>query len=37
MSNLGAQTQEPEQTLTSLMIIAPIFVQLPTHGTSSGV
>ena len=36
ISNLGAQTQPPEQELTPLIIIAPPFIQLPSHGPSSG-
>ena len=36
ISNLGAQTQQPEQELTPLIIIAPPFIQLPSQGPCSG-
>ena len=32
ISNLGAQTQQPEQELTPLMILSPPFIQVPPHG-----
>ena len=35
-SNLGAQTPPPEQELTPLIIIAPPFIQNPSHGPGSG-
>ena len=36
ISNLGAQTQQPEQELTPLIILAPPFIQVPPHGPGSG-
>ena len=36
ISNLGAQTQQPEQELTQLIILAPTYIQLPPHGPGSG-
>ena len=36
ISNLGAQTQQPEQELTPLIILSPPFVQVPPHGPGSG-
>ena len=35
-SNLGAQTQQPEQELTPLILLSSPFVQVPTHGPGSG-
>ena len=34
--NLGAQTQPPQQELIPLIILAPSYIQLPSHGPSSG-
>ena len=36
ISNLGAQTQPPEQELIALIILAPPFIQVPPHGPGSG-
>ena len=36
VSNLGAQTQQPELELTTLIIISPPFIQVPPHGPGSG-
>ena len=36
ISNLGAQTYQPEQELTPLIIIAPPYIQIPPHGPGSG-
>ena len=36
ISNLGAQTQQPEQELTPLIIIAPPFIQIPPQRPGSG-
>ena len=36
VSNLGAQTQQPEQELTPLILLSPLFVQVPPHGPGSG-
>ena len=36
VSNLGAQTHQPEQELTPLMILSPPFIQVPPHGPGSG-
>ena len=36
VSNLGAQTQQPEQELTPLIILSPPFVQVPPYGAGSG-
>ena len=36
VSNLGAQTQQPEQELTQLILLSPPFVQVPPHGPGSG-
>ena len=36
ISNLGAQTQQPEQELTPLIILSPPFIQVPPHGPDSG-
>ena len=36
ISNLGAQTQQPEQELTPLIIPSPPFIQVPPHGPGSG-
>ena len=36
VSNLGAQTQQPEQELTPLILLSPPFVQVPPHGPGSG-
>ena len=35
-SNLGAQTQQPQQELIPLIILAPPYVQLPPHGHGTG-
>ena len=37
ISNLGAQTQPPQQELIPLKILATPYIQLPPHGPSSGV
>ena len=36
ISNLGAQTHQPEQELTPLIVIAPPYIQIPPHGPDSG-
>ena len=36
ISNLGAQTHQPEQELTPLIIIAPPYIHIPPHETGSG-
>ena len=36
LSNLGAQTQQPEHELTPLILLSPPFVQVPPHGPGSG-
>ena len=36
ISNLGAQTHQPEQELTPLIIIAPPYIHIPPHGPDSG-
>ena len=36
ISNLGAQTQQPEQELTPLIILAATYIQLSPHGHGSG-
>ena len=36
VSNLGAQTQQPEQELTPLILLSQPFVQVPPHGPGSG-
>ena len=36
ISNVGAQTHQPEQKLTPLIIIAPPYIQTPPHGPDSG-
>ena len=36
ISNLGAQTQQTQQELKPLIILAPPYVQLPPHGSVSG-
>ena len=36
ISNLGAQTHQPEQELTPLIIIAPPYIHIPPHGPGSG-
>ena len=36
VSNLGAQTKQPEQELTPLIILSPPFVRVPPHGSGSG-
>ena len=36
ISNLGAQTQPPQQELTPLKILGPPFIQVPPHGPGSG-
>ena len=36
ISNLGAQTQQPQQKLIRLIILAPPYIQLPPHGPGSG-
>ena len=36
ISNLGAQTQPPQQELIPLIILAPPYIQLPQHGPCSG-
>ena len=36
VSNLRAQTQQPEQELTPLIILSPPFIQVQPHGPDSG-
>ena len=36
VSDLGAQTQQPEQEITPLIPLSPPFVQAPPHGPGSG-
>ena len=36
ISNIGAQTRQPEQELTPLIILSPPFIQVPPHGPGSG-
>ena len=36
VSNLGAQTQQPEQDLTPLILLSPPFAQVPPQGPGSG-
>ena len=36
VSNLGAQTQQPEQEITPLILLSPPFVQVPPQGPVSG-
>ena len=36
ISNLGAQTHQPEQELTTLIIIAPPYIHIPPNGPGSG-
>ena len=36
VSNLGAQTQQPEQEITKLIILSPPVIQVPPHGPGSG-
>ena len=36
ISNLGAQTQQPQQELIPLIILAPPYIQFPPHGPGSG-
>ena len=36
ISNLGAQTQTPQQELTHIIKLAPPYIQLPTHEPISG-
>ena len=35
LSNLGSQTQQPEQELTPLIVLSPPFIQIPPHGPGS--
>ena len=35
VSNLEAQTEQPEQKLTTLILLSPPFVQVPPHGPGS--
>ena len=36
ISNLGAQTQTPQQELIPIIILAPPYIQIPPHGPNSG-
>ena len=36
ISNIGAQTQQPEQELIPVLIIAPPYIQIPPHGPCPG-
>ena len=36
ISNLGAETQQPEQVLTPLITLSPPFIQVPSHGPGPG-
>ena len=36
ISNLGAQTQIPQQELIPIIILAPPYIQIPPHGPNSG-
>ena len=36
ISNLGEQIQPPQQELIPLIILAPLYIQLPPHGPRSG-
>ena len=36
ISNIGAQTHQPEQELIPVLIIAPPYIQIPPHGPGFG-
>ena len=36
ISSLGAQIQQPQQLLTPVIILAPPYIHLPSHGLGSG-
>ena len=36
ISNIGAQTHQPEQELIPLLILTPPYMQFPPHGPGSG-
>ena len=36
ISNIGAQTHQPEQELIPVLILTPPYMQIPPHGPGSG-